>query len=671
MRPDAATYRRDIDGLRALAIGPVLLFHLFPSVLPGGFIGVDIFFVISGYLISGILLRQLQVGQFSIRTFYAQRIKRIFPALSVVVLATFVMGWLLATPEDFKLIGKHMATGAGFVQNFALLGEAGYFDVASESKPLMHLWSLAIEEQFYLLYPPLLWLLWRRPALLRPALALLALASMTLNLATVGHDATQAFFSPQTRFWELLCGGLVAASQTLPQGTGGTDTPPSAMWRQAMSCTGLGLVVIGLATITPSLAFPGWAALLPVAGAVLLIQAGPGAWVNRTVLSHPAAVQLGLISYPLYLWHWPVLACLYITNAATTPHRLAAGIASIVLAWLTYRFIETPIRQRPTRRLTLGLLVSAMVLLAGLGVNTWQRDGLEFRFNHLLGTRTPLAKVPHMAAGCGIQKTSPEVAGMEIANCLHDDRAPARYALLGDSKAAALAYGLLARSTPEHPWMMLGGNNGHGAPTPVLSDDPLRARTQPLLNMALDALTRTPSVEVVVVTGAARSLFLLQSDHSIEDLQASPHGDEAERGLIRTVERLLAAGKKVVLTVDNPTLLDPRRCLTRGLDLVHLRITTHFRDTPGCSQSLDTHLRLSARYRDLLTRVQARHPDRVRIFDPTHLLCDMQTRTCGHRMGDTVLYSYTDHISNQASSVIAQELTPLVMAFAAETPPAR
>jgi len=198
----------------------------------------------------------------------------------------------------------------------------------------------------------------------------------------------------------------------------------------------------------------------------------------------------------------------------------------------------------------------------------------------------------------------------------------------------------------------------------------LRARTQPLLRMALDALTHTPSIDVVVVTGATRSLFLLQSDHSLSDLPNSPHGDEAERGLNRTVERLLAAGKKVVLTVDNPTLLDPRRCLSRGLDLPHLRITTRFRDDAGCRLSLDEHLRLTARYRDLLTRVQARHPDRVRIFDPTHLLCDTQARTCGHRLGDTVLYSYTDHISNQASSAIAQALIPFVVAFAAETPAA-
>ncbi len=353
MRPDAATHRRDIDGLRALAIGPVLLFHLFPSLLPGGFIGVDIFFVISGYLISGILLRQLQVGQFSIRTFYAQRIKRIFPALSVVVLATFVMGWLLATPEDFKLIGKHMATGAGFVQNFALLGEAGYFDVASESKPLMHLWSLAIEEQFYLLYPPLLWLLWRRPTLLWPALALLALASMALNLATVGHDAMQAFFSPQTRFWELLCGGLLAAAQTTPHHPTDSGFLRSQAWREAQSTTGLALIVIGLATITPRLAFPGWAALLPVLGAALLLQAGPTAWVNRTVLSHPAAVQLGLISYPLYLWHWPIFM-------VTRPHTDIGltGLPLLILrlaltfgiAALSYHYLEEPIRHGALER---------------------------------------------------------------------------------------------------------------------------------------------------------------------------------------------------------------------------------------------------------------------------------------------------------------------------------
>lgn len=664
MKPETGAYRRDIDGLRAVAILAVVVFHTLPGSLPGGFIGVDVFFVISGFLITGILRKQLAAGHFGIGTFYAHRIRRIFPALCTVLLATFLMGWLLAVPEDFQLIGKHMATGAGFVQNFALLQEAGYFDVATETKPLMHLWSLAIEEQFYLLYPPVLWLLWRMRLPAGVAIGVMALASFAANIALVGQSPSEAFFLPHTRLWELLVGGWLACAASPADAPRPRTASLMARLTPQRSAT-LGALAIGsgLVLIDRASVFPGWLALLPVLGAALLIHAGPEGWFNRHVLSHPVAVWIGLISYPLYLWHWPLLAYLHIGNHSGDGLRVASACLAVALSWLTYRWIETPVRRGRSSGLLLGALLLSLATLGYLGFNTWQRQGLGFRFNNVLGTRLPLSGLPHMAPGCGITQAP---SGLEIAECMHDARAPARFALLGDSKAAALAYGLMAASTAEHPWLVIGGNNGHGSPLPVISDLPGWQRHQPLTRMALKALTDNRSLEVVVITAATRSLYQLHGDSNIDDLPDAPRDTEAEaeRGLNRVIDALIASGKKVVLTVDNPTLLDPRRCVVREMDAATWSLRTRLQDGPGCAVPLQKHLQLSQRYREMLTRVRDRHPQAIRIFDPTPLLCDVQAGRCGHTLGPTLLYSYTDHISAQASQQIAQALVPFVIGFA-------
>ena len=199
-------YRSDIDGLRALAVLSVLGFHAFPEFIRGGYIGVDIFFIISGYLISTILFENLQNGSFSFFIFYARRIRRIFPALILVLAACFAFGWFTLRSDEYKQLGKHIAGGAGFIDNFIFLNEAGYFDNSADTKPLLHLWSLGIEEQFYIIWPVLLWYFWRIGANpLTVAVTILAV-SFALNLETVKTDVITTFYSPVTRFWELLSG---------------------------------------------------------------------------------------------------------------------------------------------------------------------------------------------------------------------------------------------------------------------------------------------------------------------------------------------------------------------------------------------------------------------------------------------------------------------------------
>ena len=198
------SYRADIDGLRALAVLSVVVFHAFPGVMPGGFIGVDIFFVISGFLISTILLENLGRGTFSFAEFYSRRIRRIFPALLVVLSASYAFGWFALLPDEFMQLGKNIAAGAGFVSNFLLWSESGYFDTAAEVKPLLHLWSLGIEEQFYIVWPLLLWAVARLRLNALTVIIVLASISFMLNVDVVRNNAIAAFYSPQTRCWELL-----------------------------------------------------------------------------------------------------------------------------------------------------------------------------------------------------------------------------------------------------------------------------------------------------------------------------------------------------------------------------------------------------------------------------------------------------------------------------------
>ena len=210
VNPSHASYRPDIDGLRAIAVLSVVLFHGFPQIFKGGFIGVDIFFVLSGYLISRIIFEQLNQGRFNFLDFYARRIKRIFPALLIVLAVAYLAGWFTLLADEYGQLGQHIAAGAAFISNFVLWGEAGYFDNSSHTKPLLHLWSLGIEEQFYIVWPLLLWLAAKLRFSLFALTVILAGLSFYLNVNGKKSDAVATFYSPQTRIWELLLGSSLA-----------------------------------------------------------------------------------------------------------------------------------------------------------------------------------------------------------------------------------------------------------------------------------------------------------------------------------------------------------------------------------------------------------------------------------------------------------------------------
>ena len=337
-------YRADIDGLRAVAVLGVVIYHAFPQNLPGGFVGVDIFFVISGYLISGILYKGVRQGGFSPSSFflefYARRIRRLFPALIAVLLLCLGYGYFILLGDEYRQMGKHVAAGTLFIQNMVFWKESGYWDVASTLKPLLHLWSLAVEEQFYIVFPPLLLLFWKKKWPMVPLLWAMLGASLVANLIMSYQSRETDFFLTTYRAWEFLGGSLLAWWH---YGKNHEEEAPFGNW---LSVFGIILLAASMIVLKEGQPYPGWRAILPVAGSIMLIAAGSQAWINRHVFSHPAVVWIGLISYPLYLFHWPALSFVHIVKGERPADVCIVGalVIAFLLTVATYYLVERPVR---------------------------------------------------------------------------------------------------------------------------------------------------------------------------------------------------------------------------------------------------------------------------------------------------------------------------------------
>lgn len=331
-------YRPEIDGLRALAVIPIVLFHIgFPG-LDGGFVGVDIFFVISGYLITGILARELTAGEFSLSRFYERRIRRILPALFVLLAATAVAGWLILLPEDLSQLGKSIIATLVFTSNFLFARQVDYFAAPALFKPLLHCWSLAVEEQFYLFFPPLLAGLWRfgrRWVIF--ALVIVAALSLAFAQYQLAQAPQNAFFWSPGRAWELLAGSLLAL--------GAIPAVRAGLLREALAALGIILIAASVMLYRETMPFPGLSAVPPVLGSALVLHCASGTRAGALLELLPLRV-VGWISYSLYLWHWPVVVYItYATGPMDWPTMIGAFVMCLVLSALSWRFVEEPFRR--------------------------------------------------------------------------------------------------------------------------------------------------------------------------------------------------------------------------------------------------------------------------------------------------------------------------------------
>ncbi len=361
-------YRREIDGLRALAVVPVILFHAGFGAFSGGYVGVDVFFVISGYLITTIILTEMAEDRFSLVRFYERRARRILPALILVTLVSLAFGWVFLNPIAVKSLATSAIGVATFTSNILFWLGKGYFEEASELMPLIHTWSLAVEEQYYVIFPVALLLLSRvgvtKFASVFAALAVisLAVAVWAVSFQTHPRIVSGAFFLLPTRGWELLLGGI-AALILMKQRDGGTGS----VLQQALAALGLAAILLSVVIYDSQTAFPGLAALLPTVGAFLIILYGTGDTFTGRLLANPLLVGPGLISYSLYLWHQPLFA-FYRHIQGTTVIDVTAAVllilASAVLSFITWKLVETPFRRRDFLSVKHLLSVSFVALLA-------------------------------------------------------------------------------------------------------------------------------------------------------------------------------------------------------------------------------------------------------------------------------------------------------------------
>lgn len=641
-------YRPDIDGLRAIAILPVVGFHAFPNWVKGGFIGVDIFFVISGFLISTIIIGNLERNSFSLVEFYSRRIRRIFPALLLVLIASFAFGWFTLLADEYKHLGKHIAGGAGFVSNFVLWNESGYFDKSSETKPMLHLWSLGIEEQFYIVWPLLLWFAWKQRLNLLTITIAVAAISFALNIGKIDKDAIAVFYSPQTRFWELLAGSVLAyitLHNTFAKFKHNLDMWLSAIvyaqapeangntLRNIQSLVGVVLIAAGFLVITKEQAFQGWWAVLPTAGAVLIISAGVQAWLNRAILSNHVLVWFGLISFPLYLWHWPLLSFARIIESRTPAYevRIAAVLISIVLAWLTYRLIEKPIRFGKHNKEKTITLLGLMVIVGYTGYNCYKQEGLVFRaslqsqvindgdigseifFNYLTQNYylcTPIA----------IQKEAliTNLEASSITRCYQSrENEPIKIAIIGDSHAEALFIGL-ADALPRTNIVYYTK-----ASLPYINNNDYKNIYYSVLN--------NNNITTVILTGYWNSNWNPTEDGGND--------------LIKTVNTLTAAHKMVYITDDVPDFsFDPQGCKYLRNFSLHNNL---------CKEDINFFYLRHKIFYPILQLIEKANPD-VKILKTSEYFCG--EGFCNMAKDGILFYRDNDHLNINGSMYLGKEI---------------
>lgn len=656
-------YRSDIDGLRALAILFVIVFHAYPKFIRGGFIGVDIFFVISGYLITSIILKGLNQENFSLLDFYNRRIKRIFPAIIIVLAFCLISGWSILLAEEYRLLGKHISFASIYLSNFLLESESGYFDTSAELKPLLHLWSLGIEEQFYLLFPLLLLVSYK--IRLRPDIAifLFLTTSFLFNSIQIDSKPISVFYFPHTRAWELLIGSYIAYININNRHRFDTRLKKLLFRRSANKdkmlanlLSWLGFLLILIAWLTynhEKIHFPGWWALLPSLGTACLILAGNKAWLNKHLFSNKVAVFIGLISYPLYLWHWPLLSFTRIVEMEHPSSMLRLGvlILSILLAWLTYYVVEKNIRYRKHGAIPF-LLLSCLLILGSLGYSVTINEGFPDRPQNITASYD-LGLHSWGSHGWITQPNCLKRYGDYTFCLVQDENKPVETMLIGDSHANHLYPGLLQYD------QITGGNLlniGMGSclhflnrTTKALINE--GKQCQALINHAFDIALSTPSIKTVILAGAwsgslktkkrllRKLLGNSESTNNIVDFQNS---------LRETLNALISSRKNIIFVHDVPSLgFMPSNCNPRPW-----RITGDLVITP-CSTPLTEVDSLQRKFITPIEEVLTEFPA-VNVWVPAPAFCD--ETECWAVLNERMLYRDRDHLNETGSLYLGKYL---------------
>lgn len=647
-------YRHDIDGLRAVAILPVLLVHAHVSGFGGGYVGVDVFFVISGYLITGIVAREVREGRFSLSRFYERRVRRIFPALIMMLAAVAVAAYLSLLPEQLEDLSRSFSATTLFGSNIFFYRGLGYFDGSSDLKPLLHTWSLGVEEQFYIFFPLYLAVAFRLfRARIVAITALVAVASLAFAVWATVHHPKAAFYLAPFRAHELLLGALVSL---------GAFPPLSRAWmRHTLSLAGVGMIVWAVVGYSIDTSFPGLYALVPCVGAALVIHAGvlaPSA--AGRLLSWRPLVLVGLISYSLYLWHWPLLVFARIWLMRELDWRETAGViaAAIILSVLSWRYIEGPFRRLggalATRRQLFAVAGVAMVGCLAFGRLTL--DGAPWRF----------AAAPQDIADLSIKNVvacvSPSAFHTGRDTCIMGDgeAKPLRFVVWGDSHALALFTAIDAVEKEKGkagrffglsgcpPVLDVRKVQGHGA-----SDRD--ADCMDANDAAFRVIVQDPGLDEVLMVARWPYYFSGRgfgedSEHRVRLFDRTGKRPLSEREIedraARTIAAILAAGKAVRLieTVPEFTADAATSC---GRAMLFGGELSRFDQPRAGIEERDVSLRrLAARFAS----------DRRFTFVATHdLFCSAQV--CRFHLNGRPLYTDNNHIGPLANPLLMARIS--------------
>lgn len=644
---DALGYRRDIDGLRALAVLPVLLFHVDLWPFSGGYVGVDIFFVISGYLIASIIGHDLAEGRFTLTGFYVRRIRRIFPALFAMIAFTIVAGALILLPLDYRRLGASALATTLFASNIYFARQSGYFGPSAEEAPLLHSWSLAVEEQFYIVFPLLMLIGWRWGGRYRLLLCAVGGLSFLSALHLVDTAPTTAFYLPHTRAWEFLGGALLAVGR-LPAFRSSQIANAAAIAGAAL----IGWAVLQFSAATP---FPGAHALVPVVGAMLILHAGRTGSLVSGALSNPVPVFVGRISYSLYLWHWPLIVFWkYRTDGSWEAwERALILMVSLLVAWISWRFIEEPFRRArsfsPARAFAFaGVLMTAGV---GAGMLLYLSNGMPSRMTPsvvaLDAATKSIAYLPENCSGMApVQKDSLCAVGA------HKD-GPPNFLLWGDSHAHALKPAFDRAGTA----LGLSGRIASYPACPTLLgidrlDQPPSHDCSEFNRLVLQELANTPSVHTVVLVSrwglcanglrpeGGKPCYLGRDE---DDVQSFSTDQQLFRsGLASTVATLSQMGKQVILVAPIPEF---RRSVPETLARAVL-----YNEPLRLTLTRTEYMRRQQRVFATFDEMRARFG--VKVVYPHQLLC--RTGHCAMTAKGVPLYADDDHLSRQGSLLLTR-----------------
>jgi peptidoglycan/LPS O-acetylase OafA/YrhL len=626
-------FRPSINGLRGIAVLMVVLFHW--SHIRGGFTGVDVFFVISGYLISGHIFRELSENRFSFANFYAKRTRRIIPSLLVILIFSGLLGWFRIFDDQFIVLGKHIQAGALFLSNFRLYGESGYFDSAVETKPLLHLWSLAIEEQFYLVWPILLWASFKLFKSVRGFVVSATLLSFLANIYLSTHNTEMDFYLLPSRLWELSFGYLVFDSRNRFR---------SFYDSNYAQIGGLLLILIGCFTIRGQVGYPGIAALIPVLGAGLILGATEEGWVNRRVLNNRFLGFFGTISFTLYLWHWPLFS--FMKSILLKDSMIALTTTTLLLSYFTHRLIEKPLMRFPVtdknrvRIIFIGIAALTTIAIFGtlIGNGTIHSRMRASSLPAAIDTRTGL--------NCGIDASEGHVFSPDDLKTCEQIRFPGAPVILflGDSHAGCLTDGMTAFAEKNHfnfvPFTALYC-------TPLSTHD--RRPACRAFNQYLENWITKWKPDLIIL--AANHLFWNDNDGYAENV---PY----KKFVVTKLEEFKKiTGKEVLLVGQNPTW---QISLTRVLNIAFLakglRVPTRtFQGIGEDSLEFDSLLKDEASsqeipYFSIKDEICTNEGCRVRVGD--HLESDLMEFDYGHLSHQGSLYVVENGLGTKIKTLI-------------------